>query len=268
VIITVQQSAFSDFEALKHGMQDAPLDVMQVEPGPMSGKLAHMSIGSVGISTGSFSHGIRTRGVLSKTRFTLGMVFVAPALQHFEMAPGDLITVKPGQETYSRYFGANSYAGVLIEPGKLFEKLNREPGAFDALSRVPTALLTADDRASAVVRTRELCTLFAETAKDGPTMPVVVADYYQRRIIALLIAPLIDRVGDRYRGPHVRSAVTLVRNADAFISDAGHRPIHSSELCELLNVSERTLQRAFLEVHDLSPMTYLRCHAHRIAGGE
>ena len=100
--VGVQQAEFSDFEALRHAIQDAPLDIVQLAPGRISGMLTHLSVGSLGISTGSFTRSIRSLGVVSNHRWTLGMVIGAPAsLQLFETAPGDLVLIQPGQELYS-----------------------------------------------------------------------------------------------------------------------------------------------------------------------
>ena len=59
------------------------------------------------------------------------------------------------------------------------------------------------------------------------------------------------------RGP-LPSAMQLVGKVDDYLEAAGSRPVHISEICAHLNVSRRTLHRAFLDVLGLGPMTYLR----------
>ena len=77
----------------------------------------------------------------------------------------------------------------------------------------------------------------------------------------------------QYRGPLLQSATTLVRDVEHYLDEAGWRPVHTSELCEVFNVSRRTLHRAFVEVMGLPPITYMRrrrlghAHAALRAGG-
>ena len=56
----------------------------------------------------------------------------------------------------------------------------------------------------------------------------------------------------------LQSATKLVREVDRYLIEAGSRPIHTSELCEVFNVSRRTLHRVFVEVHDVPPITFMR----------
>ena len=76
-------------------------------------------------------------------------------------------------------------------------------------------------------------------------------------IMGTLTAPALK--GAPYRGPRLlQSATKLVREVDRYLIEAGSRPIHTSELCEVFNVSRRTLHRVFVEVHDVPPITFMR----------
>jgi transcriptional regulator GlxA family with amidase domain len=52
--------------------------------------------------------------------------------------------------------------------------------------------------------------------------------------------------------------VTLVREVDRFLVDAGNRPIHISELREKFKVHRRALHRAFSGAVGMPPITFLR----------
>ncbi|UGY12503.1 hypothetical protein HAP48_0028200 [Bradyrhizobium septentrionale] len=132
IVRVQQQLEFADFEVLRNAVQDAPtpMDIVQLGQGEMAGTLAHLSVGSVGISTGSFTRGVRQRGVLSTNRWTFGMLLGSSALlQHFEATPGDLIVIAPDQELYSRFINGNHYATTLVAPDELFAFLATQPGA-------------------------------------------------------------------------------------------------------------------------------------------
>lgn len=253
--VTLRQSEFSDFEALRDAVQDAPAEIVQLERGRMSGTLIHQTVGSVGISSGEFSRSLRGRGVLSGYRWTF-CYFTQPGLiQHFETTPGDLFLLAPGHEHYASYRGGGSgYTAIFVEPGELFGFIDSQAGARDALAwRQSASLLAGARTADAAAEFSSLLVAVRTTA-----LPDGTVDFYKRRILFHITAPVLSRAS-RYRGPHhLASAVALVRNADDFISHAGPRPVHTSELCEALAVSDRTLHRAFSAVHNLPPMTYLR----------
>ncbi|WP_225116773.1 AraC family transcriptional regulator [Bradyrhizobium sp. BRP22] len=222
----------------------------------MAGELTHVSMGSLGISTGSFSRGLRSRGVVSPHRWLLGIALAAPARHHLDVQPGQILALAPGTEQYSIYSGANSYAGVLIEPDELFGFLGHEPGARDdAMWRQPvTAQLEDPARDAATVRA--FATLFKTIVDHGATMSAEAVDYYKRCILELMTAPMIRGVG--YRGPWLPSAVELVHKVDRFLIDAGTRPVHISELSAEFGVPRRTLHRAFAEVLNMPPKQFLR----------
>ena len=60
----------------------------------------------------------------------------------------------------------------------------------------------------------------------------------------------------------------LVRNTEDYLEAAGLQPVHISEICAELNVSRRTLHRAFFDFLGLGPVTFLRhkrlCAIHSI----
>jgi AraC family ethanolamine operon transcriptional activator len=50
----------------------------------------------------------------------------------------------------------------------------------------------------------------------------------------------------------------LVSEVEDYVDRAGSRPVHISELCSALNVSRRSLHRAFADALDMGPVAYLR----------
>ena len=268
----MRRAEFSDFEVLRGAVQDAPVDIVQLQPGKMTGKLMHLSVGSLGISTGSFSRAVRSRGALSEHRWTLGTLLDAPALlQDVKSVPGDVLTLAPNEELYTRFLGANTYLTTLIEPDELVSFLSTQPGAQDAaVWRQPTTVL-ARDPATVAASVKQLSMLLTALAEHGPMLSAGAGDFFKRNILEMLTAPVRDAVP--YQGRRVRSAVELVRKVDRYLVDAGNRPIHISELCAEFDVGRRMLHRAFNEVVGIPPISFLRrkrlgdVHAALLTGG-
>ncbi|UPK03133.1 helix-turn-helix domain-containing protein [Bradyrhizobium sp. 170] len=257
--VILRRAVFSHFEALRDAVQDAPIDIVQLGRGQMTGSLAHLSIGSLGISTGSFSRALRGRGLQSPYRWALGMVLDSPAsFQHFEASPGDLVIVPPDQEIYARYYGGNNYGSMLIAPSELFEFIeSQQPGASEAAVWRSSVSVISNDPAISAAFAEQFRIILAVLQEHGATMSAASADFYKRNILEMMTAPVLNGVS--YRGPRLaQSAVKLVRDVERYLVDAGNRPIHISELSGVFNVSRRRLHRAFIDVLGVPPIAFLR----------
>jgi AraC family ethanolamine operon transcriptional activator len=60
------------------------------------------------------------------------------------------------------------------------------------------------------------------------------------------------------RHVHIPSALKLVREVERLVDDRPDAPVHISEICAALNVSRRTLHRAFHDSVGFGPVTFLR----------
>lgn len=256
--VTIRRSYFDNFEALRDVVQDGTSEVVQVGRGKMSGMLTHVTVNpAFGLSTGAFSRGVRLRGVTSKHRWMFGMVMTtegrASAL-HRELKPGDLLLIAPGQERYSVYQGATSFATTLIAPDMLEAFLASQPGAQDLSIWQTPSTVRFGDAATATAVVKQMSRLVE--ALNDPALPDSAADFYRRNIMELVTAPMRDT--PPYHGRHLRSALKLVRDVDRYLMEAGDRPVHVSELCEVFKVARRTLFHAFDDVLGIPPITFMR----------
>lgn len=247
---------FSSFEALRHVYQDAPVDVVQIGNGAMSGSFSHLKVGTIGISAGSYTRGIRLRGLLSPRRWAFsltgetGTAFV----NNIEVKAGDQIIIPPGHEVYFVREEANQYALALIEPDDLFGFVESlEPGAAD-LWRGTGAVLSIDPQ-TAAYRADSFRTLF--TALQDPELSDEAAEFYRLNILELATGPTLNRFKDGVMHAR-RSAARLVHEVDCYLTDAGSRPVHISVLCDVFKVSRRTLHRAFHDVMGIGAISFSR----------
>jgi AraC-like DNA-binding protein len=254
--VTVNEIPFNSFEALQRIQPDSHSEVVPLGRGRMVGILKHVAFNpSFGLSLGSFQGGVRLRGEISPRRYMLGATLTvkgrATAMQH-DIKAGDLMMVAPGQERYSVYPHGSSYATVLVSPDALNAFC---PDALELPLWKHATVLSVDPE-TAANNVKQLSALTEKLVELGPTLPDHALDFYKRNILQVLTAPIRD--ASRDHGGHVRSAAVLVHKVDRFTSDAGHRPIHISELCERFGVNRQMLHRAFKEVTDISPIAFLR----------
>ena len=70
--VTISRTPFEDFEELQHLVQDSRAEIVQLDTGKMTGTLTHfVARRRIWISTGSFSKGMRSSGIMSRNRFAL-----------------------------------------------------------------------------------------------------------------------------------------------------------------------------------------------------
>jgi AraC family ethanolamine operon transcriptional activator len=263
-MMQLNRTEFSDFEALRHITQDAPVDIVQIGNGAMSGNISHLALGTIGVATGTYTRGIRLRGQLSERRwaFTLTGEAGSAWVNHAEARAGDQIITPPGNELYFVREHANTYAVALIEPDELLDFLeSQEPGAADAELLCP---ILPVDQETAAHRARSFQTIFTGLIKHGETMSVEAREFYRRNIMELATGPTLGNVKHKTARQR-RSAASLVREVDHF-TDAMKRPIHISELCEVFKVSRRGLHRAFHDAMGTPVIHFLRhkrlCYVH------
>lgn len=257
--VTVQRADFIGFEALRNAVQDAPVDIVQLGKGSMTGTLVHASVGTLGISSGRFSRAMRTVGALSGHRWTLGMVLNGTSsMQQIDTAPGDLVLIKPNQELFTHFPTQNFYATTLLTETELFAYLeSQQPGASEAAVLRQSAAVLATPPDVAEVRINQFRTLLKEVCNEGPAMSEEAADFCRRNILDLMTSPILEAAAQRESQFHI-SRRRLLREIDHYLTDAGSRPIHISEICEQFNITRRTLHRTFNEIMHIAPMTFLR----------
>ena len=258
---------FSDFEALRFAA-DTTSEIVQTDRGRMSGSLTHIALDDAfEISSGSFSLGMISRGVLSKRRWTIGMMTAIEgdvAMMRFsEINPGDLAILAPGTDRYVRYFGPTSYCLVFIDPDELYRFLETSSAARGSrVWRDPVSLLPSKpDNAKRMIESFQAITNLL--ALHGATMSRGACQFWKRTLLELLTQPIGDRTDDHRP---IRSSLGLVRDVHNYVDAAGDRPVHVSELCERFKVSRRTLFRTFHDRLGISPIAFLRhkrlCDAH------
>jgi AraC-like DNA-binding protein len=258
-LTAVDTRSINSFEELSGAVQGVDIEVLQLERGRFRGHLTHMSVGEMPFSVGSFSVGVRTRGVLSDDRVTIGMLTGHTnrvTLWSREMYPGDILVIPPGDEHDARFHGGASYAVISLDRAEFGSTLGNEL-RFGEAGVGPQTHFRADARGAPFVirRLRELVACLVDTQ---PTWNAETATFWKRSIVEMMTVPLLaDELADR-EGP-LLSARRIVARVEDYLEANGLRPVHISEICSAVHVSRRTLHRAFYDAVGIGPVAYLRC---------
>ena len=250
--IEITRTNITDFEMLQGIVPDNNADIMQIGAGRMSGDLARLNFGNFDIMAGSFSAGIRSRGVASRDRYSLTMLLRAdgPAststTRRQTLAAGHPAIIPPGAERYTTVQGAARFMGIFVTP----QEIETVVGALDLVPPMIIDPETANDNIKAMTP------LLDALLEHGSTMPDGTAEFYRRNILDLMTAPL--RGPPHHHDAWHPSHESLVREVEHYFSTTGTRPVHVCEICEAFHVHRRALHRAFHDVLGMGPVTYMR----------
>jgi AraC-like DNA-binding protein len=251
--------SINSFEELGDAVQGADIEVLQLGRGRFRGHLTHMSVGGMPFSMGSFSVGVRTRGVLSNDRVTFGMLTGCTdrvTQWSREMHPGDILVIPPGDDHDARFHGGASYAVISLDQAEIASNFSTELrlGEFG----VGPGIHFRDDSPGGPFVDRRLRDLVTRLEDTSPRWSAAAATFWKRSIIEIMTAPLLSSESADRDGAML-SARKIVGKVEDYLEATGLRPVHISEICNEVHVSRRTLHRAFNDVIGIGPVAFLRC---------
>jgi AraC-like DNA-binding protein len=253
---SMQTRSLVSFEDLERFVQSAKTEVTQVDRGHLEGDLSHFMIGSLPLDIGTFSLGVRSRGVASVDRITISMLTGCTGrVTHWsqEMEPGDVFVWPAGAERDARYYGGATVAVISLARSDLQSILGSEP----RLKELDAWITNRYRPCSGADSVRSLQNLVAQLEANGANLSPDAAEFWKRAVVEAMIAPIMERSLPDTDGP-LTSALHIVARAEEYLSANESRPVHISEICSGLYVSRRTLHRAFHDVIGLGPAAYLR----------
>jgi len=267
--VSVNTCSLESFEGLNQAIQGSHVEVMQLGRGKFRGSLSHVGIGDFSLSIGSFTAGVRTQRVSSDDKLVIGMLLNSmDRVTHwsFDMRPADVLIMPPSTEHDGSFHGAASYAAIRFDQAEVASLFKGDPRLSDPATWCTKSHYRTDSPIG-MAATRRLPLIVSRLAQLQETLADHAADFWKRSIIDAITGPIVHSLAPDTRGSFP-SAMQLVRSTEEYLEDAGPQPVHISEICAELNVSRRTLHRAFFDFLGVGPVTFLRqkrlCAIHSI----
>jgi len=257
--LAVNSCRLDSFEGLHQAIQGSHVDVMQLGHGKFRGALSHVGIGDFSLSISSFSVGVRTQRISTDDKLVVGMLLDAEdRVTHwsFDMRPADVLVMPPCTEHDGIFHGAAAYAAIRLDLSEIMLLFKGEARLSDPAAWLEKNHFRADPSTVVAARHR-LPLMVSHLARQQIAMSDAVADFWKRSIVDAMTGTIMNSLPPDSRGP-LPSASHLVGKVDDYLEAAGARPVHISEICAQLNVSRRSLHRAFYEVLGMGPITFLR----------
>jgi AraC family ethanolamine operon transcriptional activator len=252
-----RSAAVNSIDDLRVPVDGTDCEIVQLGSGRFAGRLTRASIGDLAFSLGSFSLPIRATGVLSGTRLTIGALLrSAKPVKSWSgtLHPGSIIVFPPGADHYTVYPGSAAFAALSLDSIELAMILGHEcelsdPDCWSRGCR-------ATGRCAADRIEQRLLLIMAQLAKQDTLTPSL-ADFLKRSVVDTFAVHLLDMDGAS-PAPVIASTFNIVKDAENYVDLRAHRAVHISEICTSLNISRRTLHRAFDDVLGIGPSAFLR----------
>jgi AraC family ethanolamine operon transcriptional activator len=172
------------------------------------------------------------------------------------MRPADVLVMPPSTEHDGIFRGAAAYAAIRLDVAEATSLFRGEPRLSDPATWLNKSHYRADP-SIIVAATRRLPLIVSRLARHQGDLSDAAADFWKRSIMDAVSGTIMYALPPDCRGP-LPSAMQLVGKVDDYLDAAGLRPVHISEICAQLNVTRRTLHRAFFDALGLGPITFLR----------
>jgi AraC-like DNA-binding protein len=257
-LFSIHSVKFDSFEALRSPLADSRVELVQLSRHPVRGSLLKASLGDIAFSHGQFTGSCRGSGLLSSTRYSMGLVLdrVGEMIRFGDdLEPGDIICTPPGEEHHLRFGAATSIASIMMTPADLQASFAGEPGMDDYTAWADRLRFRADAPITSEI-TRRVLAISALLETHGPDLSEAATEFWRRAILEAFSAAAIH-ASQPYR-THIPAPLKLVREVERYVDARPDMPIHISEICAAFRVSRRTLHRAFHDAIGMGPVAFLR----------
>lgn len=257
-----QTLPITGIEDLEEAVVGSEVEPIQLSSGPFTGRLVSAQLHEGTLSAGSFDGRVVAKGPLSKSDLTIGALTRSegPSSQwSFETRPGDIAVIPPSVEHVGRYAGQTSWVTISLPLEKMLELAHHvRPHISDSFWNRAAMYRPQPYKAAQI---NNLFRIAINTIADRPE---TIQHSNARRVLfeELLLTYLscleeVDPAPLPTRLTFV-SSTHIMNLVDDYISNKHDQPVSLSELCQGLNISRRSLHRAFTDALDTSPGVYLR----------
>ncbi|MEJ2814764.1 helix-turn-helix domain-containing protein [Caulobacter sp. CCG-8] len=237
------------------------LSITQLTPEPCRGHLLRASLGDMGFDSGAFDGDLRVRGVMSRKAFSLVSVMEQEGVLNqwgHRVEEGDIVAIPPGGELDGRFQGHVAYAVVTAPWGLVMQRAEAFEWLADPCFWTEPAVYSPPPEARAACkRVLQGCAGMLRAMSGG--VPSGAVAFLRNELLDGLLTALAEVKVEGARRQGALNAARIVRGAEDFLESGGARQaVQIEDICVALNISRRTLYRAFHDLLDISPKAYLR----------
>lgn len=250
---TARVEQFSDVDALSGSLEAIESELQQLDAGPLEAEMRRVSVAGVGALSTAVNRRVALRGAARSDVYTFALVLSGHEGSRW-------CGLEPAANTIQCYRRGAEFDGVTA-PGfrnlMIWVPAAACEGAADrlGLSRVLAAprhrqVNVSPSRVPELAN--QLLGLLPATDGGAESSGIAQADFLDTLLLTLGLP-----VGVKHSGTG-DSRRRALRRIEEYLREEGDERVPLSTLCEVGEVSERTLRRAFLEQYGVTPVAYLK----------
>ena len=236
------------------------LAVTQLTPGPCKGHLVRANLADMGFDAGGFEGDLRVRGAMAEKAFSMVSVLEQDGVVNqwgHKVEEGDILAIPPGGEMDGRFQGRTAYAVVTAPWGMVMHQAEAFEWLADPRFWTDAAVCSPPPEARAACK-RVLQGCAGMLRALGDRTPPSIIDFLRRELVDSVLVALAQAKASGVRRQGVLNAARIVRRSEDFLENGARQGVRVDDVCRALNISRRTLYRAFHDLLDVSPKAYLR----------
>jgi len=256
----------SAVEDLSDAVLGAGFDVTQLSPAPVTGSLAFSTFDDGVTCTSAYIDGrVTFSDPLSANKISLGVgIVMPPGTRHWlnETASGAVGVFMPGDDHDALYPPGSMYAVVALPAQRLEEIAAQHDLVLDLKTLGGTGI-----NANKKFFSQSLARLKMQFDRihTGRHAQHADARMIGRQLLDDMVMHLARLPRVKMRGTDPRGHARIVARARSFIHENLDRPLSIEKIASASASSSRTLHRAFLNVFDETPYSYVQMlRLHRI----
>lgn len=259
--ILFESVPISGIEAMQEAVAGSDVEPTQLGRACISGVISHAQLGAAILSAASTRGAFRAWGPLSQTDLTIGALIKTegPNTQWtYETKAGD-IAVVPSSVEHDAHYGNNVQWATLSLPLEVMLErcASLEPQIAEAFWQKGAMYRPPPSMAGRIVERFKLVLREIERLPKLLELPNA-----RNAMLDDLIEPLLQgysvSAADHREPRHTFvSSMRTVRKAEEYLREHIGRPVRLLEICQHVATPQRTLNRAFQDVFNLSPGLYI-----------
>lgn len=257
--LAFSQMSILGIEELRQLVHRSDRQLVQVDPGRLTGRISHFATKRFALSHGYFSLGVRARGVFSNEQVTIGtsLMETGEGTQwDIKSYAGDIVSCPSCMEHDGTYVGANEFCTISVSAKRLASHFKGEDRLQEEAYWHRMHILRPDPAVAKEIRSRLKRILrLTELSHNGKHDSI--ADIVTRSTIEAFGLAEICQMPERGNLSSI-PAVRIVRRVEEIVRDSDYRIYDVSELCSEMMISRRSLHRAFSDVLGVGPIDFVR----------
>ncbi len=250
-----------DFDELAHAFRHWDARFQQLGRGAFRGSLQLVQTGAVQLIRVKTNRIIQARGFMKPGCYAFTIVTAANEEARWRgqrLRSGQLNVNRPDEVIDHVSSAMYESLGLLIDADALRERAKLLCGMDVVEQLTQTNILNIGQRAS-----HSLESFFRRLLDQNRMGPTIAASSQQRQsaeqtCINQLLQALCCALPGSREPPQLLNRLTLVHRVEDFMLAHLQEPLLMEQLCQEVDVSERTLRYAFQDVFGLSPMAYFK----------